>query len=115
MISPNDQLPCDTEMPAPAAAIPSPQPKGASVEAPATAKVGHLPRLLYTVNSDRPRWRIIADYAARHNLTVAEIDTLVRELPDYGVKSMLAGSLATLVTDNVVELAEVRARRARGR
>jgi hypothetical protein len=99
--------------PPPAAAIPSPQPKGASVEAPATAKVGHLPR--YGLDSDRPRWRIIADYAARHNLTVAEIDTLVRELPDYGVKSMLAGSLATLVTDNVVELAEVRARRARGR
>jgi len=84
-------------------------------EAPAVADVGHLPRLLYTVNSDRPRWRIIADYAARHNLTVAEVDALVRRLPDYGVKSMLAGSLATLVAGNVVELAEVRARRARGR
>lgn len=90
-IHPNDpaQLPCDVE--------PSPEPDH---------------RTLYTINSDRPRHKIIADYARRHGLTVKQIDALVRALPDYGLRSQLHASLAA-IDSNVVELAQVRAERAR--
>jgi hypothetical protein len=83
-------------------------------EAPAVAAVGHLPRTLYTINSNRSRYQIISDYAARHDLSVKQVDELVRALPNYGVKSMLAGSVATLRRQSatIISLAHARSARA---
>lgn len=70
-------------------------------------------RILYTINSDRSRYQIIADYAAEHDLSAKQVEELVKQLPDYGVKSMLHGSLAVLRPKaEVVSLADVRARRS---
>lgn len=61
------------------------------------------PPLLYTINSARSRFQIIRDYAERHNLTTQQVDALVRQLPDYGVRTMLFASLVVLSRrDNVV-------------
>jgi hypothetical protein len=102
-----------TEMPALAFA-PDGATKLPEAEAPAVADVGHLPRTLYTINSNRSRYQIISDYVARHDLSAKQADELVRALPDYGVKSMLAGSVATLRrhTAEVVCLAHARSARA---
>lgn len=67
---------------------------------------------LYTIDSNRSRYQIVADYAARHDLSARQVDALVRQLPDYGVKSMLAGSVAVLRRCQVICLAEHRARKA---
>jgi hypothetical protein len=75
--------------------------------------LGHLPPLLYTINSNRSRYQIVADYAARHDLSTKQVDELVRSLPDYGVRSMLAGSVATLRRCGVACLASERAKRGR--
>ena len=84
-----DFLPSDCELPVPLA--------HRSTEAPAVADVGHPRRLvLYTLGSNRSRYQIVRDYARRHNLTVGEIDALVRGLPDYGLQSQLAASVAAL-------------------
>lgn len=65
----------------------------------------------YGLNSARSRFQIIADYAARHDLSAKQVDELVRQLPDYGVRTMLFASLAVLARpDNVVSLAERRLR-----
>jgi hypothetical protein len=64
---------------------------------------------LYTINSARSRFQIIRDYAARHNLTTEQVDELVRQLPDYGVRTMLFASLVVLAReDKVVSLAHHR-------
>lgn len=100
------ELPADCELPAPLTI------RRDSTEAPAVADVGHLPRRLYTIDSNRSRFQIIATYAREHNLTVAQIDELVRQLPDYGIKSMLHASLvATIRCSNIVDLAQARAER----
>jgi hypothetical protein len=68
--------------------------------------------ILYTIDSQRPRHEIIATYARTHNLTVAEIDALVRQLPDYGLRSQLCGALAAVTRETpVIVLADRRARR----
>ena len=66
--------------------------------------------ILYTINSARSRFQIIADYAARHDLSAKQVDELVRQLPDYGVKTMLHASLVALSRDNVVRLDDHRDR-----
>jgi len=105
----NELLPCDTELPAVC-------PSRKRTEALAVADVGHLPPTLYTINSDRSRYQIVADYAARHDLSAKQVDELVRALPDYGVRSMLAGSVATLRRSaTIIDMAQARAVRARGR
>lgn len=40
-------------------------------------------RVVYTINSNRSRLQIIADYAASHDLSARQVDELVRLLPDY--------------------------------
>ena len=75
---------------------------------------------LYGLNSARSRFEIIRDYAngrpataddpGRAPLTIAEIDALVRQLPDYGTRSALHASLAVVSLDNVVDLAARRLR-----
>jgi hypothetical protein len=72
-----------------------------------------MPPTLYTINSNRSRYQIVADYAARHDLSTKQVDELVRSLPDYGVRSMLAGSVATLRRCGVICMAEERAKRRR--
>lgn len=69
------------------------------------------PRTLYGLNSNRSRYQIIYDYAASHDLSAKQVDELVRQLPDYGVKSMLAASAAVLARPcEVIDLAEHRLR-----
>lgn len=63
---------------------------------------------LYGINSARSRFEIIRDHAKRHNLTVQQVDELVRQLPDYGARSMFHASLAVLTRNNVVDLASRR-------
>jgi hypothetical protein len=74
-----------------------------------------FPRKLYTINSNRSRYQIIADYAATHDLTAKQVDELVKQLPDYGVRSMLHASLAVLRPRSavVVSMAQARAERRR--
>jgi hypothetical protein len=113
-------------------------PKPQETEAPAVADVGHpyqcssmarasvsktedqgsIPcsgAILYTINSNRSRYQIIADYAAAHDLTATQVDELVKQLPDYGVRSMLHGSLAVLRprSATVISMARARAERRR--
>lgn len=64
--------------------------------------------VLYGLNSNRSRYQIIADYAATHDLTAQQVDALVRQLPDYGVKSMLGASLAVTKPANVIRLSDRR-------
>jgi hypothetical protein len=73
-------------------------------------------RILYTINSDRSRFQILCDYAAAHDLSAKQIEELVKQLPDYGVKSMLHGSLVvTRPKAELISLAHERAIRARKR
>jgi hypothetical protein len=102
-----DYLPCDTELPH------ADSVQRLQTEAPAVADVGHLPRKLYTINSNRSRHQIIADYAATHDLTAKQVDELVKQLPDYGVRSMLHASLAVLRPRSAVVVSMAAERAAR--
>lgn len=108
-----DYLPSDCELPCAPAVCSR---RVVATEAPAVADVGHLPRLLYGIDSNRPRWQIIADYAREHRLTMAQIDDLVRQLPDYrlhDLRARLEASVRMLAGDtSVVDLASERRKRA---
>lgn len=70
-------------------------------------------RVLYGLHSDRSRYQIIATYAREHNLSAKQIDELVRQLPDYGLRTQLHASLAAVCRPaSVVSLAAERWRRA---
>jgi collagenase-like PrtC family protease len=72
--------------------------------------------MLYTINSDRSRFQILCDYAAAHDLSAKQIEELVKQLPDYGLKSQLHGSLLiTRPKAELISLAQERAIRARKR
>jgi len=106
-----DFLPSDCELPA----LPAIRSAGCVPLTEALCRGRREGNTLYTINSNRSRYQIVRDYARRHNLTVGEIDALVRGLPDYGLQSQLAASVAALnVSAEIIELAEVRAAR-RGR
>jgi hypothetical protein len=69
---------------------------------------------LYTINSDRSRFQILCDYAAAHDLSAKQIEELVKQLPDYGLKSQLHGSLAALRPKaELISLANERYKRVR--